>query len=71
MEKITSFEQLPFMLRADDVAKILGVSRANAYVIMHSKGFPKLQIGKRIMVTKDKLQEWIDAKSGGLISPKK
>lgn len=71
MNRYTSFEQLPFMLRADDVAKILGVSRANAYVIMHSKGFPKLQIGKRIMVTKDKLQEWIDIKSGGSNSPKK
>ena len=36
MSKITSFDQLPITLRAEDVAEILGVSRANAYVIMHS-----------------------------------
>ena len=70
MERLASFDELPYMLRAEDVARVLGVSRANAYVIMHSKGFPKLQIGKRMMVPKDKLQAWIDAKSGGSISPK-
>lgn len=71
MERIDSFDNLPYMLRAEDVARILGVSRANAYAIMHSRGFPKLQIGKRIMVTKDKFREWIDTKSGGSNSPKK
>lgn len=60
MNKITSFDDLPITLRAEDVAKILGVSRANAYVIMHSKGFPKMQIGKRIMVTKDNLRLWME-----------
>ena len=60
MSKITSFDQLPITLRAEDVAEILGVSRANAYVIMHSKGFPSMQIGKRIMVTKDHFLAWME-----------
>ena len=63
MRTIKSFDELPITLRAEDVADILGVSRANAYVIMHSKGFPKMQIGKRIMVTKEKLQEWMETQS--------
>ena len=60
MRKFTSFDQLPITLRAEDVAEILGVSRANAYVIMHSKGFPKMQIGKRITVTKDTFRAWME-----------
>ena len=58
--RIKSFDDLPMTLRADEVAGILGVSRANAYVIMHSKGFPKMQIGKRIMVTKENFRAWME-----------
>ena len=56
----TSLEQLPLALSAEDVAQVLGISRANAYTLMHSKGFPTIKIGKRITVPKDKLIEWID-----------
>ena len=56
----TSLEQLPLALSAEDVAQVLGISRANAYTLMHSKGFPTLKIGKRMTVPKDKLIEWID-----------
>ena len=56
----TSLEQLPLALSAEDVAQVLGSSRANAYTLMHSKGFPTIKIGKRMTVPKDKLIEWID-----------
>lgn len=56
----TSLEQLPLALSAEDVAQVLGISRANAYILMHSKGFPTMQIGKRMTVPKDKLIEWIN-----------
>ena len=56
----TSLEQLPLALSAEDVAQVLGISRANAYTLMHSKGFPIIKIGKRMTVPKDKLIEWID-----------
>ena len=56
----TSLEQLPLALSAEDVAQVLGISRANAYTLMHSKGFPTITIGKRMTVPKDKLIEWID-----------
>ena len=57
----TSMDQLPITLNADDVANVLGISRANAYSLMHSKDFPTLFIGKRMLVPKDKLIEWMDA----------
>ena len=56
----TSLEQLPITLKAEEVAQVLGVSRANAYVLMHSADFPTLRIGKRMVVPKDKLIEWIN-----------
>lgn len=58
----TSYEQLPLMLNADQVAKVLAISRANAYTLMRSKGFPTLRIGKRMMVPKDRLIEWMAKK---------
>ena len=56
----TSYEQLPLALSAEDVSQVLGISRANAYALMHSKGFPTLKIGKRMSVPKDKLIEWME-----------
>ena len=61
----TSFDQLPLALSAEDVAQVLGISRANAYVLMHSKGFPTLKIGKRMTVPKDKLIEWMEKQLAG------
>lgn len=61
----TSLEQLPLALSADDVVQVLGISRANAYELMHSEGFPTLKIGKRMTVPKDKLIEWIQTRIAG------
>ena len=55
-----SFDELPLMLKVVQVAAVLGISRAGAYELVHSEGFPTLKIGSRIVVPKDKLREWID-----------
>lgn len=60
MTNYTSMEQLPLTLSANQVAQVLGISRANAYTLMHSKGFPTIQIGKRMVVPKNKLIEWME-----------
>ena len=44
----TSLDQLPITLRADELAAVLGISRAGAYTLMRSKGFPTIFIGKRL-----------------------
>lgn len=61
MNVYTNYDQLPLALSAEDVAQVLGISRAQAYNLMRSKGFPTLKIGKRMTVPKNKLIEWIDA----------
>lgn len=60
MTNYTSLDQLPITLSANQLAQVLGISRANAYTLMHSKGFPTIQIGKRMVVPKNKLIEWIE-----------
>ena len=61
MEQIfTSFDQLPIMLNAEQVAQVLGVSRAGAYQLMHAKGFPLLRVGKRMVTPKEELRRWIE-----------
>ena len=63
MTNYTSMEQLPITLSANQVAQVLGISRANAYTLMHSKGFPTIQIGKRMVVPKNKLIEWMEGQT--------
>ena len=64
MSQYQSLEQLPLALCASDLAKVLGISRAMAYELMHSKSFPSIKIGKRLTVPKDKLIEWMDKQIG-------
>ena len=59
------FDELPAMLTAAELAGALGISKNGAYTLIHSKGFPTLRIGKRLMVPKDKLAAWINRNTGG------
>ena len=63
--KYKSYDDLPLMLSVPEVAAAMGISRAGAYELVHSEGFPSLTIGSRIVVPKDKLIAWIDKKSSG------
>lgn len=57
--KYTNYDDLPLMLSVPDVASVLGISRAGAYELVRSDGFPSLRIGSRIVVPKEKLHEKI------------
>ena len=59
-ETFKSYEDLPLMLSVPEMATALGISRAGAYGLARSEGFPALRIGTRIVIPKDKLQEWVD-----------
>ncbi len=60
----TSYDQLPIILNANAIAQTLGISRAGAYELMNSEGFPTLRIGKRMMVSKEHFILWIERRSG-------
>ncbi len=59
-----NFEELPLFLNAETLAKVLGVSVSSCYELMHEKDFPAIRIGSRLVVPKEKLQLWIDVKTG-------
>ena len=59
-EIFKSYEELPLMLSVSEMAAALGISRAGAYELARSEGFPALRIGTRIVIPKDKLQEWVN-----------
>ena len=60
-----NYDELPLTLNVIQVAAVLGISRSGAYELVHSKGFPALKIGTRIVIPKDKLKEWVDKNAGG------
>ena len=55
-----SLEELPLMMNMTDVATVLGISRAGAYKLPHDSRFPAFQIGKRIVVSREKFLDWLD-----------
>ena len=60
-----NYENLPAVLNANQLAAALGISRAGAYQLLNTDTFPTLRIGKRLLVPKDKLIDWIEQNTGG------
>ena len=58
-----NYENLPAVLNANQLAAALGISRAGA--LLNTGTFPTLRIGKRLLVPKDKLIDWIEQNTGG------
>ena len=48
---------------AAELAELLGISRSAAYNLMHRTDFPAFRVGKRLLVKRDKVFEWVDAQS--------
>ena len=59
----TNFNELPLTLSVPEVAAVLGISRAGAYNLVHTASFPKIKIGNRIVVPRDKFIAWMDEQS--------
>ena len=60
MEKRTyqSLRELPLMLSMMDVASVLGISKAGAYTLAHSRDFPAFRVGRRIVISQEKFLGW-------------
>ena len=59
-----TYDDLPLMLSVPDVAKVLGISRAGAYKLTHSREFPSMKVGSRIIIPKDKFLLWVERQCG-------
>ncbi len=54
------YDHLSSVLNASQLASTLGISRAGAYNLLGSKGFPTLRVGGRKLVSKQHLADWIE-----------
>lgn len=62
----TNIEELPLTLKAHEVAAVLRISKSKVYELAQSESFPAIRIGKRVVVPRDKLVEWINAQAEGI-----
>ena len=60
-----SYDELPLMLNAETLSKVLGIAPSSAYELMHEKGFPVLKISNRLVVPKQAFIDWVTAHTGG------
>lgn len=53
----------------DDLPRIMGISRASAYELVHTPGFPAFRSGRLIKVSKQAFFDWMargtEAQNGG------
>ena len=59
----TSYDELPLLLNVKQLADLLGVSDSSVYKLIQEDGFPSLRIGKRIVIPKEELREWISTRT--------
>ena len=61
----TNYDELPLLLNTTQLADLLGVSHSSVYELIQEDGFPSLRIGKRIVIPKEKLRQWISDNTKG------
>ena len=61
----TNYDELPLLLNTTQLADLLGVSHSSVYELIQEPGFPSLRIGKRIVIPKEELHQWISDNTKG------
>ena len=71
MQNKRIFDELPWIINAEILIKLFGMSKLGVMKTMRNKKFPSFKIGHRRYVEKDKLERWIyenqNAKIGKLV----
>ena len=56
-------QKLPPLLTPQALAEVLNVPVSFCYTLVRSKGFPSFRVGKKWLISTDKLMTWIDAQT--------
>ena len=59
------YSELPLFLNAETVSKVLGISSASSYELLHEPGFPVLKIGNRMVVPKENFIQRVEENTTG------
>lgn len=52
------FDDLPMCMLVKDVSAVMGISAPKAYELVHSEGFPSIQVGRKIVIPRDRFLKW-------------
>jgi excisionase family DNA binding protein len=64
MDQGITEQELPLVMRVEDVQRALLISRLKAYELVHQQGFPTMRIGRSIRVPRDAFLRWLEAQAG-------
>ena len=56
----TNIEELPLTLKAHEAAAVLRISKSKVYDLARTESFPAVRIGKRVVIPRDKLIQWMN-----------
>ena len=56
----TNIDELPLTLKAREAAEVLRISKSKVYELARTKSFPAVRIGKRVVIPRDKLIQWMN-----------
>ena len=56
----TNIENLPLTLKAHEAAEVLRISKSKVYELAQSETFPAIRIGKRVVIPRDQLIQWMN-----------
>ena len=59
--EFSNINQLPPILNAYQLSSFLGISLAGTYILLRSKDFPTISIGRRKLVPRDRLVMWMNS----------
>lgn len=60
---VKEYSELPLSLTVDQVAEVMGIGRVQAYNLVHTEDFPKIKVGRRIVVPRQAFIKWLDTKA--------
>lgn len=60
-QRLTNYDELPLVLDVKHISQIMGISKVSAYELVHSDGFPAIQMkGRLIKVSKRAFFDWLE-----------
>ena len=56
---LTDWDSLPLVLSLSQVQQVLGLGRDAIYALAHRQDFPAVRVGRRLIVSRDVLRQWL------------
>ena len=67
--KCKDFSELPVVLNMQQAADVMGISSSAMYELSRIEGFPSFKVGRRILILRDALKDWLESQCAGTTVP--